>query len=68
MAFSLPKESQGNMSAEDGKVDSKLMFSDHAVSLEPVVKERYKEKIISYRDRSISHSVAETSARMFASC
>ena len=39
------KESQGNTSAEDGKVDSKLMFSEYAVSLEPVAKERYKEKI-----------------------
>ena len=45
MASNLSKESQGNTNAEDGKVDSKLMFSEYAVSLEPVVKERYKEKI-----------------------
>ena len=54
------------MSAEGGKVDSKVMFSEYAISLEPVVKERYKE--ISDWDRSISRSVTETSARMFASC
>ena len=45
MASSLSKESQGNTSAEDSKVDSKLMFSEYVVSLEPVVKETYKEKI-----------------------
>ena len=45
MASSWSKESQGNTSAEDGKVDSKLMSLEYAVSLEPVVKERYKEKI-----------------------
>ena len=45
MASSLSKELQGSTNAEDGKVDSKLMFSEYAVSLEPVVKERYKAKI-----------------------
>ena len=45
MASSLSKESQLNTSAGDRKVDSKLMFAECATSLEPVVKEKYKEKI-----------------------
>ena len=42
MASSLSKESQENMSVE---ADSKLMFSEYAISLEPVVKEKYKERL-----------------------
>ena len=45
MASSLSKELQGNTSAGDRNVDSKLMFAEYAISLEPVVKENYKEKI-----------------------
>ena len=41
----LSKESQGNTSAGDRKVHSNLMFAEYAISLEPVVKEKYKEKI-----------------------
>ena len=51
MVFSLSKESQGNTSAGDRKVDSKLMFAEYAISLEPVVKEKYKEKNISDWDQ-----------------
>ena len=67
MAFSLSKELQGNTSAGDRKVDSKLMFAEYAISLEPVVKEKYKEKIsviridhISFRCRNVSKNVCLT--------
>ena len=64
MASSLSKESQGNTSAGDRKIDSKLMSAEYAISLEPVVKEKYKEKIsvigidhFSFRCRNISKNV-----------
>ena len=64
MASSLSKESQLNTSAGDRKVDSKLMFAEYAISLEPVVKEKYKEKIsvigidhFSFRCRNVSKNV-----------
>ena len=67
MASSLSKELQGNTSAGDRKVDSKLMFAEYAISLEPVVKEKYKEKIsvigidhISFRCRNVSKNVCLT--------
>ena len=64
MASSLSKKTQGNTSAGDRKVDSKLMFSEYAISLEPVVKKKYKEKIsvigidhFSFRCRNFSKNV-----------
>ena len=64
MASSLSKESQGSTSVGDRKVHSKLMFVEYAISLEPVVKEKYKEKIsvigidhFSFHCRNISKNV-----------
>ena len=64
MAYSLSNESQLNTSAGDRKVDSKFMFAEYAISLEPVVKEKYKEKIsvigidhFSFRCRNVSKNV-----------
>ena len=64
MASSLSKESQGNTSAGDKKVHSKLMFAEYAISLEPVVKGKYREKMsvigidhFSFRCRNISENV-----------